>query len=63
MPDALARNAKYLDQIKISVTPPTLAPGESGMVTPDYTLPEGMVFLDANIEDVRVTRKKIQDKE
>ena len=63
VPDALARNAKYLDQIKISVTPPTLAPGESGMVTPDYTLPEGMVFLDANIEDVRVTRKKLQDKE
>lgn len=63
VPDALTHSAKYFDQIKITVTPPQLAPGESSMAKPDYTLPEGMVFLDANVEDIRVTRKNTQNKE
>ena len=63
VPDALAHNAKYFDQIKITVTPPELTPGESGMAKPDYTLPDGMVFLEANVDDVRVTRKKMETKE
>ncbi len=61
VPDALTHSNRYFDQIKVSVTPPELEPGESGMVTPDYSLPEGMLFLDANIERIRVTRKRIQE--
>lgn len=60
IPDALANNTKYFEQVKITAIPPNLDPGESDMAKINYSLPEGMVFLDMNVDEVRITRKKTQ---
>lgn len=60
VPDALSRNSKYLNQIRVIVMPPDLAPGESGMAKTDILLPEGMTLLGADMDEVRVTHRKKQ---
>lgn len=58
VPDALAKNARYLGQIEVSVVPPDLEPGMSAKAALRYRLPEGMTLLNPPLEEVNVTRKK-----
>lgn len=57
-PEALAKNAHYLEKAAVNVTPPLLAPGEQAGVTPRADLPEGMTLLDPLPAEVTVTKTK-----
>lgn len=56
VPEAYAKNAKYLSQLEVSVTPPALEPGQSDRVKLRFRLPEGMTLLNKASEDVLISR-------
>ena len=58
VPDALAKNARYLGQLEATVSPPDLDEGESRQVEVRFRLPEGMTLLSPGTEEVTVSRKK-----
>lgn len=58
VPEALAKNAKYLQGLRVSVLPPVMEVGESKQVKLRFRLPEGMTLLNPTTDDVRVTRTK-----
>ncbi|MGE9984417.1 CdaR family protein [Desulfovibrio sp. SGI.169] len=58
VPEALATSARYLGQLEVSVTPPSLEPGQSKQTELRFRLPEGMTLLNPAIEEVTVFRKK-----
>ena len=58
VPDALAKNARYLGQLEATVSPPDLDEGESSRVEVRFRLPEGMTLLNPGTEEVTVSRKK-----
>ena len=58
VPEALAKSARYLGQLEVSVTPPALEPEQSKKVELRFRLPEGMTLLNPATEEVTVSRKK-----
>lgn len=58
VPEALSASARYLGQIEVSVTPPSLEPGQSKKAELRFRLPEGMTLLNPATEEVTVFRKK-----
>ena len=58
VPDALAKNGRYLGEMDISLITPDIPPGESVKVPLRFKLPEGMTLLNPVTEEVTVTRKK-----
>lgn len=56
VPEALAKNAKYLKDLTVSVLPPAMEVGESKQVKLRFRLPEGMTLLNPATDDVKVTR-------
>ncbi len=58
VPEALAKNARYLGQLEATVSPPDLDEGESSQVEVRFRLPEGMTLLSPGTEEVTVSRKK-----
>ena len=58
VPDALAKNSRYLAEMDISLITPDIPPGESIKVPLRFKLPEGMTLLNPVTEEVTVTRKK-----
>ena len=58
VPDALAKNGRYLGEMDVSLTTPDIPPGESVKVPLRFKLPEGMTLLNPVAEEVTVTRKK-----
>lgn len=58
VPEALAKNARYLGQLEVSVMPPALEPGQNAKVELRFRLPEGMTLLNPATEEVTVSRKK-----
>ncbi|MDY3809760.1 YbbR-like domain-containing protein [Desulfovibrio sp. PG-178-WT-4] len=58
VPEALAKSARYLGQLEVSVTPPSLEPGQSEKAELRFRLPEGMTLLNPATEEVTVFRKK-----
>lgn len=58
VPEALATNRRYLEQLEISVAPPPLEPGESQKVKLRFKLPEGMTLLQPEVQEVTVTQQK-----
>lgn len=58
VPEALAKNARYLAQLEVSVMPPALEPGQNAKVELRFRLPEGMTLLNPATEEVTVSRKK-----
>lgn len=62
VPEAYAKNAKYLSQLEVSVTPPALEPGQSDRVKLRFRLPEGMILLNKISEEVQISRPAIKQK-
>ena len=58
VPDALAKNSRYLGEMDVSLITPDIPPGESVKVPLRFKLPEGMTLLNPVTEEVTVTRKK-----
>lgn len=58
VPEALAKNARYLSRLEVSVVPPALEPGQNAKVELRFRLPEGMTLLNSATEEVTVSRKK-----
>lgn len=58
VPEALAKNAKYLSQLEVSVTPPALEPGQARKVKLRFRLPEGMTLLNQTSEEISISRPK-----
>ena len=58
MPEALAKNSRYLGELEATVSPPDLDEGESRQVEVRFRLPEGMTLLNPGAEEVTVSRKK-----
>ncbi|MDD4701487.1 MAG: CdaR family protein [Desulfovibrio sp.] len=58
VPEALAKNASYLGQLGVTVSPPDMDEGESRPVELRFRLPEGMTLLNPGTEEVTVSRKK-----
>ena len=58
VPDALAKNGRYLGEMDITLITPDIPPGESIKVPLRFKLPEGMTLLNPVTEEVTVTRKK-----
>lgn len=58
VPEALAKNARYLGELEVSVVPPALEPGQNAKVELRFRLPEGMTLLNPATEEVTVSRKK-----
>lgn len=58
VPDALARDEKYLKQLEATVVPPALDPGKSIRLKPKLRLPEGMSLTTPLDREVLVSRKK-----
>lgn len=56
VPEALAKNAKYLNDLAVSVLPPAMEVGETRQVKLRFRLPEGMTLLNPANDDVKVTR-------
>ncbi|WP_165176116.1 CdaR family protein [Desulfovibrio sp. ZJ369] len=58
VPEALAKSARYLSRLEVSVVPPALEPGQHAKVELRFRLPEGMTLLNSATEEVTVSRKK-----
>ncbi|MBD5557677.1 MAG: YbbR-like domain-containing protein [Desulfovibrio sp.] len=58
VPEALAKNSKYLQGMAVSVLPPGMEVGETRQVKLRFRLPEGMTLLNPANDDVKVTRTK-----
>ena len=58
VPEALAKNSRYLGEMEVSLITPEIQPGESVKTPLHFKLPEGMTLLNPVTEEVTVTRKK-----
>ncbi len=58
VPEALAKNSRYLKEMDVSVAVPDIQPGESAQLPLHFRLPEGMTLLNPLAEEVTVTHKK-----
>ena len=58
VPEALAKNSRYLGEMEVSFVTPEIQPGESVKTPLHFKLPEGMTLLNPVTEEVTVTRKK-----
>ncbi|MBO4301417.1 MAG: YbbR-like domain-containing protein [Desulfovibrio sp.] len=58
VPEALARNSRYLKEMEVSVAVPDIGPGESAKLPLHFRLPEGMTLLNPLSEEVTVTHSK-----
>lgn len=58
VPEALAKNGRYLGEMDVSLVAPELSPGESTTAPLHFKLPEGMTLLKPTTEEVTISRKK-----
>ena len=58
VPEALARNSRYLREMEVTVAVPDISPGESAQLPLHFRLPEGMTLLNPLSEEVTVTHNK-----
>lgn len=58
VPEALAKNSRYLGELEISLVTPEIPPGDSVKVPLHFKLPAGMTLLNPVAEEVTITRKK-----
>lgn len=58
VPEALAKNGRYLGEMDVSLVAPELSPGETSTVPLHFKLPEGMTLLKPTTEEVTISRKK-----
>ncbi|MBQ9453583.1 MAG: YbbR-like domain-containing protein [Desulfovibrio sp.] len=58
VPEALAKNSRYLKEMVVSVAVPDIRPGERAQLPLHFRLPEGMTLLNPLAEEVTVTHKK-----
>lgn len=58
VPEALHKNASYLNKTRITVAPPAMQAGSSESVSVHVELPDGMVLLDPVQNSVTVTKQK-----
>ncbi|MBE6442144.1 MAG: YbbR-like domain-containing protein [Desulfovibrio desulfuricans] len=58
VPEALAKNSRYLNEMEVSVALPDIPPGESAKTPLHFKLPEGMTLLNPLAEEVTVIHRK-----